>query len=66
MSKLDEAMRLCTEIGLQTYCRKPHEMHESTDWQKLQMAEGLVRNIRSLICEHQKNAANLLVDSSST
>lgn len=46
---LEEAMRLCTEIGLQTYGRKPHEMTETPQWRKLQKAEELTRRIRSLI-----------------
>jgi hypothetical protein len=44
-----EARRLCTEIGLQTYGRKPHEMNATADWQKLQMAEAMARQVRSLL-----------------
>lgn len=46
---LARASRLCTEIGLQTYGRLPHEMVETTTAWKLQRAERIAREIRALI-----------------
>ena len=46
---LEEAARLCTEISLGTYGRKPHEMTIQPQWWHLQKAEELARRIRLLI-----------------
>lgn len=46
---LKEAKRLCTEIGLQTYDRKPECMTQTADWQKLQQADRMVRMVRDMI-----------------
>lgn len=35
-----------TEIGLQTYFRKPHEMQQTPQWWKLQKTEALCRDLR--------------------
>jgi hypothetical protein len=49
MTALRKAMHHCNEIGLQTYGRKPHEMRETHQWQKLQMAEAMARTARGEI-----------------
>lgn len=49
MDHLERARHLCTEISLQTYGRKPHEMHETAQWWKLQRAEAMVREIDALL-----------------
>ena len=38
-----------TEIGLQTYFRKPHEMLETPQWWKLQKTEALCRELRKKV-----------------
>ena len=35
-----------TEIGLQTYGRKPHELLQTEQWWKLQQAEKFTRKMR--------------------
>jgi hypothetical protein len=39
-----------TEIGLQTYGRKPGEMWETSQWWKLQQAERITRETRDTVC----------------
>lgn len=46
---LKSASRTLCGVGLQTYGRKPHEMRETTQWQKLQMAERECRKANALI-----------------
>lgn len=43
------AMRLCTEIGLQTYGRRPDEMTALDAGQKLRRAETLARDVRDML-----------------
>jgi hypothetical protein len=48
-AKLEQASRLCTEIGLETFGRRPHEMTAtSLEW-KFQRAKAMVREIGKLV-----------------
>jgi hypothetical protein len=38
-----------TEIGLQTYFRKPHEMQQTPQWWKLQKTEALCRELQKKV-----------------
>jgi hypothetical protein len=44
-----EARIFYTEIGLQTYGRKPDEMLETPQWLKLQMSEKMAREFRDSV-----------------
>ena len=47
LDKLESTVRYhSNEVGLQTYGRKPHEMLQTDQRYKLQMAERYMRNLR--------------------
>ena len=44
-----------TEIGLQTYFRKPHEMQQTPQWWKLQKTEALCRELQKKVVTQRRS-----------
>lgn len=62
LSNLENAVRhYSNEVGLQTYGRKPHEMLQTDQRYKLQMAERFMRQLRDE-CFRMIDEANKIVE----